>query len=98
MLLSQGDHLAGARFIKLDNFEIAQEILHAILIFGIASTGEHLDPTDTGNRQTGITPDLVVSLFPAVKQVDQDVGIEDGLHEAPSPLCFFSPGDDGKTQ
>jgi len=45
MLLSQRDRFAGERFIKLDHFEKAQEILHAVLIFGIASTGEHLDPT-----------------------------------------------------
>jgi hypothetical protein len=38
MLLSQRKRFAGDRFIKLDHFEIAQEILHAVLILGVAST------------------------------------------------------------
>jgi len=32
MLLSQRNRFAGNMFIKLDNFEIAQEILHAVRI------------------------------------------------------------------
>jgi hypothetical protein len=43
MLLSQRDRFAGDRFIKLDQFEKAQEMLHADLIFGIANAGEHLE-------------------------------------------------------
>jgi hypothetical protein len=84
MLLSQRNRFAGDRFIKLDHFKKAQEMLHAVLIFGIASTGEYLDPTDARNRQTGVAPGLVVGLYSTVKQVDQDVCVEDGLHERSS--------------
>src|SRR5260370_38496743 len=69
MLLSQRNRFAGDRFIKLDHFEIAQQILHSLLIFAIASAGEHLDPTDPRYRRPGVAPNLAVSLFTTVEQV-----------------------------
>ena len=52
MLPAQGNRFASDAFIKLNHFEKAQEVFHTILLFGVANTGEHLDPTDARDRQT----------------------------------------------
>ena len=52
MLPSQGDRFASNAIIKLNHFEKAQEVFDTILVFGVANTGEYLDPTDARDRQT----------------------------------------------